>query len=498
MLDNIFFQVLNMSFTASFVILFVLLARLLLKKAPAVCSYALWSVVLFRLVCPFSFESALSLLRINPAPVSAELLYSPAPRIDTGVDLLDSAINPILPAPASPVTSVNPLQIWALAAEAVWIAGVACLLLYSAVSLLRLRRRLVGAVEVGERIYLADHIPTPFVLGLLRPKIYLPSSLTEQEQRYILLHERAHIRRLDHIVKPVAFLTLCVHWFNPLVWAAFLLCCKDMELSCDESVMRRMGDGARADYSALLLRLATGHRRVAAAPLAFGEGDTRRRIQHVLHYRRPALWVSLAALAAVAAVCIGLAVNPGRGEAGYWTVAFPAYQDGKDEYNASIYETEPFHLSVVLPDGWTIQQPADGAPSTPFPFLPGYTPLNIVDGGAYIGAICFNIFEPYEDEIPQEEYYKTVYPELRLGSLYSWQEYTPVVSSPTAETALATVYMVLQEDSLSAAESPTLEVPGILSYDTGLGAYVAIQFAEGAATEEQLQAIAQSIRLART
>ena len=226
MLDNLFLQILNMSYTASIVILFVLAARLLLKKAPKIFSYALWSVVLFRLVCPFSFESLVSLLPGNPAPISDKILYAQTPQINTGITGIDNAVNASLPVPATGA-SVNPIQIWTFIGEILWLSGIAVLLVYSIVSLIRLQKRLKNAVHEKENVYLEEHLATPFVLGIIRPKIYLPAALSPEEKQYILLHEQIHIGRFDHVVRMLSFLVLCVHWFNPLVWVAFFLCGKD-------------------------------------------------------------------------------------------------------------------------------------------------------------------------------------------------------------------------------------------------------------------------------
>ncbi|BCJ94883.1 hypothetical protein acsn021_24520 [Anaerocolumna cellulosilytica] len=307
-----FLQVLNMSLTASIIIVFVLVARLLLKKAPKVFSYALWSIVFFRLLCPITFESMFSLLPINANPISTNTIYSETPQISTGITTVDNAINPILPAPANGASDDNPLLIAVTIGENLWIMGIVVLLTYSIISLLRLRKKLIGAVKLYDNIFLADHIASPFVIGLFRPKIYLPSSLAEQEQSYIILHEQTHIRRFDHVMKIVTFVALCIHWFNPLVWIAFTLTVNDMEMSCDESVVKRLGANIRAEYSALLLSLATGKKIIAGTPLAFGEGDIKSRIENVLHYKKPALWVMLASLASVSAVCIAFASNPPR------------------------------------------------------------------------------------------------------------------------------------------------------------------------------------------
>jgi len=309
MLDKVFFAVLSMALSASFVILVVLAARFALKKAPKAVSCALWGVVLFRLLCPVSFESMLSLQRIRPDAVKPQIVYQAAPQIESGIEPIDRAVNAALPA-SSPQASVNPLQIWTFAGEMIWLSGIVTLLLYSIVTLARLRKRLVGTVLLEDNVWLCDGVETPFVLGMLKPKIYLPSAIDAHERDYILLHECTHIRRGDNVVKPVFFLTLCVYWFNPLVWLAFFLCGRDMELSCDEAVMKRLGADTRCDYSASLLRLSTGKRIVAGAPLAFGEGSVKGRIKNVLDYKKPAFWAVWLSVAAVAVLCFTLIANP--------------------------------------------------------------------------------------------------------------------------------------------------------------------------------------------
>ena len=328
-MHELFPTICNMSLTASVVIVAVLLVRLLLRRAPKVFSYALWAVVLFRLICPVSVTSAVSLMGAVGAPVqertqrTSAVEYVPADIVrSSGTPTVTTLPQEALPAanpPAENTTpeaaapepaAASPLSGPMVVLTGAWLAGMALLLAYSAVSMLRLRRRLVGAVLLEDNIYLADHIPSPFVMGLFRPKIYLPSTLKETERGYILRHEQYHIRRRDYLVKFLAFLALCVHWFNPLVWVAFVLAGKDMEMSCDEAVVKELGEDIRADYSASLLSLATGHRIVAGMPLAFGEGDTGGRIRNLLKWKRPRPWV----IAVCAVVCVGLivlcAVNP--------------------------------------------------------------------------------------------------------------------------------------------------------------------------------------------
>ena len=333
-MHRLFPIVCNMSLTASVVILAVLAVRLLLRRAPKVFSYALWAVVLFRLLCPVSVTSAVSLMGALGAPAqertqrTSAVEYVPADIMIRGTaPAVTQLPQPPLPAETGGAVSDAPADTAPAAVPAmsfnepvfiltlIWLAGMVLLLAYSLVSLLRLRRRLVGTVRLRDNIYLADHIPSPFVMGLFRPKIYLPSTLTETERGYILRHEQYHLRRRDHVVKLLSFLALCVHWFNPLVWAAFILAGKDMEMSCDEAVVRELGEDIRADYSASLLSLATGRRIVAGMPLAFGEGDTGSRIRNLLNWKRPRPWV----MAVCAVVCVGLialcAANPGGTDA---------------------------------------------------------------------------------------------------------------------------------------------------------------------------------------
>ena len=313
--------VFNMSVTASVVIVFVLLARLLLKKAPKIFSYALWAVVLFRLLCPVSITTDFSLLGLFDAPVTEttthttaveyipqDVVHTPAPEVKLPVPGVNQSVNEAL-SQGDEQTAADTMEAPVALATLVWIAGIGVLAVYSVVSLLRLRRKLIGAVPLRENIYLADYIESPFVMGILRPKIYLPSSLSEQEQGYIILHEQHHIRRGDHIIKALAFFALCIHWFNPMVWVAFVLSAKDMEMSCDEAVVRKLGEGIRADYSASLLSLATGRRIIAGTPLAFGEGDTKNRIKNMLNWKKAKPTVVFLATTAVIMSTLVCATN---------------------------------------------------------------------------------------------------------------------------------------------------------------------------------------------
>lgn len=325
MLDKLFMQILDMSRIASIVILVVILARLFLKKAPKWITYALWAVVLFRLLCPLSIKAPVSIV---PKITSTAEYYSLAdePISLGGAGLAayqavgdamngDLGIQHIRTTERDEDGSVRYVtsdwwDVWILFGQYVWTAGIAAMLLHSMISYGKIHRKLKIVVPLRDNIYIADDIQSPFVIGFFRPKIYLPCGLSEKEQAYIILHEQHHIKRLDHICKVLAFLALCIHWFNPLVWLAFVLSGKDMEMSCDEAVVREMGDGIRAEYSASLLTLATGRRIIAGTPLAFGEGNAKERIQNLGKWKQPILWAVIVAAVAALLLTVSLATNP--------------------------------------------------------------------------------------------------------------------------------------------------------------------------------------------
>lgn len=316
-------SILNMSLTGGIAIVFVMLARILLRKAPKIFSYALWAVVLFRLVCPVSFSSAFSVMGLlrMPAEENGGIPFISTDIVHTSDIVRNEYLRADMPSPDSDEVKIgsllqdaqllpaDPPEAPVAVATMLWIIGMAVMLAYSVVSLLMLRQRLIGSVCLRDNIFLADHIPTPFVMGVLKPRIYIPSSLPENEQGYVILHEKIHIRRFDHIVKILAFIVLAIHWFNPLVWTAFVLCMKDMEMSCDERVLKEMGEGIRFDYSNSMLSLAAGRRLISGSPLAFGEWNVKERIRNVLNFKKPAVWIIAVSLVFVAALGFALAAN---------------------------------------------------------------------------------------------------------------------------------------------------------------------------------------------
>ena len=301
----IFLKILNMSISASWLILAVLALRIVLKKAPKWANVLLWGIVAVRLLWPFSIESAMSLIP-SAETVSSEIMMDPEPTIHTGVSVINDAVNPVITesfAPA-PGASVNPLQIWIPVIASIWVAGIVILLGYTVVSYLLLRRKVGTAVLLKDNIFQSENVGSPFVLGIVRPKIYLPFQMGEQDLQHVIAHERAHIRRRDHWWKPFGFLLLTIYWFNPLMWLAYVLLCRDIELACDEKVIRELGSEQRAGYSQALLTCSVNRRMIAACPLSFGEVGVKERVKLVLNYKKPAFWI----IVATVVICVVVAV----------------------------------------------------------------------------------------------------------------------------------------------------------------------------------------------
>ena len=310
-MSELFLEIVNRSIAASWIVIAVLILRFCLKKAPKWVNVLLWGIVAVRLIFPFSIESALSLIP-SAETVSPSIMMETAPSVQTGVPALDQVINPVIDHSLSPApgASANPLQIWISVLTVIWLLGVAALFLYSAVSYRRLRRRVCEAVILRDNIYQSENVCSPFVLGIIRPKIYLPYHMDKREMDHVIAHEQAHIRRGDHWWKPLAFLLLTVHWFNPLLWLSYILLCRDIELACDERVIREMGNEQRADYTHALVSCSVSRRSIAACPLAFGEVGVKTRVKSVMNYKKPAFWIILASALICAAAAVCFLTNP--------------------------------------------------------------------------------------------------------------------------------------------------------------------------------------------
>jgi beta-lactamase regulating signal transducer with metallopeptidase domain len=320
-MEQLFTKILNMSVTGSYIILAVLAVRLLLKRAPKKYSYALWGAAAFRLVCPFSFSSIISIFNLKPFDMTAAQTQSAAAltyipegsgaeikeQITSGIPAMNSVIRKSIPN-AVPTASADPVQIWIAIGAFLWCIGAAALLIYAAVSYIKLRRKTATAVRLEGNVYGLDGAVSPFVLGIFKPKVYIPFSLREHEKPYILRHETIHLKRRDHLVKLFAFLILAVHWFNPLVWLAFIMMGRDMEMSCDERVLSDTG-AAAADYGTSLLSFALVMPR-AVLPPAFGETGVKERVRNILKFKKPGIILSIAAIVLCVAFAAACAANP--------------------------------------------------------------------------------------------------------------------------------------------------------------------------------------------
>ncbi|MGN0493033.1 MAG: M56 family metallopeptidase [Acutalibacteraceae bacterium] len=310
-MEALFLKLFNMSVTASWIVLAVIILRPLLKKAPKAVTVFLWGLVGIRLIFPISFESVLSLIPSGEI-LPSDILTTKTPAIDSGISYFNQAVNPVINNSLAPVVgdSVNPMQVVAFIAAVIWIIGIAAMLIYAVISYIRIYRKVREGVRQEGNIYICDRISAPFILGVFRPKIYLPSAIDRQDAEYVIAHERAHLKRRDHLIKPFGFLLLTVYWFNPVIWIAYILLCRDIELACDERVIKQLGEQAKKPYSSALINCSMPRRSVAACPLAFGEVGVKSRIKSVLNYKKPAFWIIAAALALCVILPVAFLTNP--------------------------------------------------------------------------------------------------------------------------------------------------------------------------------------------
>lgn len=290
-METVFLTLLNMSITASWLVPVILLIRWIFRKAPKAVIVLMWALVAYRLICPFSVESIFSLIPTTE-PIAVESVYT-SPEVWQETPAVDS--QPLTTAP-----SATPVQTAVTAASTVWIVGMALLLGYTAVSYIRIHRKVREAMLLTENVWLCDGIDTPFILGIFRPRIFLPSSMCERDRKYVLAHERAHIQRFDHVWKPLGFGLLTVYCFNPVIWIAYIVFCKDIEFACDEKVMQHMGEAGKKQYADALINCSAPRHLVTACPLAFGEVAVKDRIRSILRWRKPTVWI----IAAAVIVCL--------------------------------------------------------------------------------------------------------------------------------------------------------------------------------------------------
>jgi len=310
-MNEIFLKIVNMSISASYLVLAVIILRFALKKSPKWVNVLLWGIVAVRLICPFSFESIFSLIpSAETIPLDIEMNTNPT--IDSGIGSINNVINPIISQSNTPVpgSSINPLQITVGILENLWILGAAALLIYAVISYVSLRRKVKTAVLYEGNIFQSENVVSPFVLGIIKPKIYLPYGMDIRDMEHVIAHEKTHIQRRDHLWKPLGFLLLAVHWFNPLIWIAYILLCRDIELACDEKIIKDLGSEERANYTEALVACSVNRRIIAACPLAFGEVGVKERVKSVLNYKKPAFWIIIVAVIASIVVAVCFLTNP--------------------------------------------------------------------------------------------------------------------------------------------------------------------------------------------
>lgn len=361
-MTEFFLIIVNMSISASWLIFAVLLLRLLLKKAPKWINVLLWGVVAVRLICPFSFESVLSLIP-SPQTINPEIALN-SPVIDSGVTIIDNVINPIISEATisiQPEKDINFFQFILPYLAGVWLVGIAALLIYTLVSFLRLKRKIGTAVLLCDNIYQSESVVSPFVLGIIKPKIYLPFNMNGQDMEHVIAHEQAHIRRKDYLWKPLGFLILTLHWFNPMVWFGYILLCRDIELACDEKVVKELNNEQRADYSEALLACSVNRRMIAACPLAFGEVGVKDRIKSVLNYKKPAFWIIVVAIVVSITVAVCFLTNPvnssvynSRYETGKCLYSYVVSADKETKINELVFDiTSDGKVYKIFGDGTT-------------------------------------------------------------------------------------------------------------------------------------------------
>lgn len=358
-MEGLFLTLFNISITASFVVLAVIFVRFLTQKAPKWIICLLWGIVGLRLVMPFSIESVISLIP-SKETIPQSIMITDTPQINSGISALNSYVNPILSESLKPdvTASANPVQIIIFIASIVWVTGVAAMLIYSLVSFILLKKKVAASISIKENIYYCDSIESPFILGIINPKIYLPSDLECPTYEYVIAHEKAHLKRLDHLWKPLAFLILSVYWFNPFLWLAFILFCQDIESACDQRVIKNMNNQDIKGYSAALLSCSTNRKAVSACPLAFGETGVKKRIKGVLSYKKPAFWIIVITLFAGIVVSVCFLTNPkdkisyptpvNTTESSYLQPYELAYNNGSFSYIASTADMPTYLLTKDL------------------------------------------------------------------------------------------------------------------------------------------------------
>lgn len=494
-IEILYFYFTELSLTACYVILFILAARFLLRKAPKIYSYSLWGIVYFKLVSVLKLDFFRHSL--IPQPQIDKIYYNITPDYTAFYSTEAGIVSQVNSELVAPVPVVTPMYTPAL----IWFIVLCVILAVSAVMYFRAYSKLKHSSlnNLKDNVYESDAISTPFVFGIIHPKIYLPEGLTEQQQNYIITHEKVHIRRGDHIVKLFVFVITCIHWFNPLVWLSFFLLEKDMEMSCDEKVLQILGNEHKKDYSYCILSLAAGKRFVPKAYLSFGDSDTKKRIKNVLNYKKPAVVASVMTIIGIVVIAVGMLAdsgvvyNPNTESIGNKThqINFPVY-DQRNEYNTEIFNTS-FALLMHLPDGWSVKIPEDY--DIAYPLVGTWNRMGIYDEtNKLVGAIGYNICDASQTE-PM-----AIYNQIALGNHYQFdvhsEDYFDVATADSFVTSTTSVYTSAAMASQLGIGNNEVINHGVLSRNSNLGVYVAIEIDKYAMDEAELNNFAHSIYIA--
>ncbi len=307
-MEAIFLKIVNMSITSGYLALIIIALRLLLKKAPKSLRCMMWAFVGIRLICPISIESILSLIP-SAETIPRDILVSETPTINSGISFVNQIVNPAISQTVSQ-NSVSLIQNITNVASVIWIIGMSFMLAYMLISYLCIHKKVLTAVEIEKNVWICDYVTTPFILGIFRPKVCLPSSIDERDVPYVISHEKAHLKRHDHIWKPIGFLLLAIYWFNPVLWIAYILLCRDIELACDEKVIKELGIAIKKPYSDALINCSTHVKIITACPLAFGEVGVKERVKNVLNYKKPKFWIVISGVLACMVITVCLLTNP--------------------------------------------------------------------------------------------------------------------------------------------------------------------------------------------
>ena len=311
-MEQLFIGILNNAITVSALIVAVIVVRAFGKKMPKWISCMLWMIVAIKLVVPIQFESVLSLIP-SGKPIPTNIVLEENPQISSGINGLDSFVNPMISQNFTPdkAVSINPLQIFFHIGALGWLAGMSVMLIYALITYILIRKRVSTSVKIDSKVYVCDDISDSFILGTISPKVYIPSTLSDEARKYILKHEFAHLSRRDHVWKPLGFLILSVYWFNPLCWIAYILLCEDIEYACDEKVTKNIQKGEKAEYCRILLENSMPRNMISACPVTFGGIDVKKRIKNVVNYKKPAFWITIASIMVCVAVGVCFATNKG-------------------------------------------------------------------------------------------------------------------------------------------------------------------------------------------